>query len=1085
MKKVVDMKKAANTTQRAESQIICILGMHRSGTSLVSRILNLLGVYLGPKPHIMRPGPDNPKGYWEHHIITALNDEILTRLGGSWHEPPVFPPGWESSPDLADLRQRARAILQADFATAELWGWKDPRTCLTLPFWQKLLPPMRYVICLRNPVDVARSLERRNNFSFEKGIQLWLTHVTSALQHTANQPRLFVFYEELMEDWECEVKRLVAYIGKPELAGQEEIQRAIQEFIEEELQHHRTSLINAVDEPKLAFPAKALYMVLRTYTAYQRRSPDDLEAEDIELQAAIDTLSPYAVEAATERERFAQLVPVLQGEVAQRDRQVADLQAQLAEREQAVQELQAQLAEKEQAVQHLQAQLTSLQQRLGWKRYRIADKLLSYYWYLRYPTHAWRRAKARAWELGRRWLPPSIKYLIKRLIKQIPEASTVDASYTRSLPSLVSKEVTETFKAPKLPQYDVIYFPIIDWDFRYQRSQHICSQFALHNHRVFYLKTTFTQNQLLDPDNPDSMPRISIRPIKKNVYEVQLPGPADLNIYRHRMPPQMLDVLVKVFQQLRRDQSIHEAVCIVALPFWRPLVTELRKAFGWKIIYDCLDEHQGFSTNQLTMLAEEHQLACDSDLIIASSSKLMKKMKERNSSCLLIPNAADFEHFSATFGDMPPELKGLSRPIIGYYGAISEWFDTALIGYVAKQRPKWHFVLIGDTWGADLQPLQGLSNVHLLGEKPYISLPAYLHQFDVCIIPFRLTPLTEATNPVKFFEFLSAGKPVVSVPLPELLPYKEEGLVYIARTPDEYVEEIERALRENDLLRIHARMKFASSQTWEERFNSLYRAVNALFPKVSIIIVTKDNLHLTKLCLDSIYRNTLYPNFEIIIVDNASTDGTREYLNKQITTHSNLRIIFNEKNEGFARANNQGIINASGEYIVLLNNDTVVTRGWLGRLLRYLNKDSQVGMVGPVTNFAGNEAKINVTYMSQDDMEKFADHYAFDHEGRYFEIKMLAMFCVAMRRSLVEEVGLLDERFGLGMFEDDDYSYRVKIQGYKLVCAEDVFIHHFGMSTMKKLNEQVYWSLFESNRNKFETKWGIRWEPHRYRDGVA
>jgi len=271
----------------AWQKIVCILGIHRSGTSLVSRILNLLGVYLGPQERILPPAPDNPKGFWEHHPIMALNDEILARLGGSWHEPPAFPPGWETAPQLADLRQRARAILQEDFATAELWGWKDPRTCLTLPFWQRLLPPMRYVICVRNPVDVARSLEHRNNFSFEKGTRLWLTYMASALRHTAGQPRLFVFYEDLMEDWSKEIKRLADFLGRQNVTKDKAVQSSIQEFIELELQHYRTSLVDVIDEYNINFSVKSLYTVLRAYTL--RHQFD---------QSLIDLFSSYAVEAA-------------------------------------------------------------------------------------------------------------------------------------------------------------------------------------------------------------------------------------------------------------------------------------------------------------------------------------------------------------------------------------------------------------------------------------------------------------------------------------------------------------------------------------------------------------------------------------------------------------------------------------------------------------------------------------------------------------------------------------------------------------------------------------------------------------------
>ncbi len=424
-------------------QIICILGMHRSGTSLVSKILNILGIYLGPEAHIMQPGPHNPKGHWEHNMLTALNDEILARFGGSWHEVPVFPPGWETSPELADLRQRARAILQEDFATAELWGWKDPRNCLTLPFWQRLLPSMKYVICLRNPVDVARSLEQRDGFSLEKGVHLWLTHVKSALEHTAGQPRLFIFYEDVMENWQLELERLAQFLERPKLAAQPEIQKAVQEFIEEELQHHRTSILDVVDEPKLAFPAKALYMNLHLLVKLHRE--DEFSKANRILQDAIDQLGVYALTSQEEIARLrqqsaeqeqalvekAQRLIQLQAQLAERERAVQGLQAQLAEAYAGTEALQAQLAERELRVQNLEVQLAEiqaqaqaeqerltqqLQQRLGWKRYLIADKLAAFYWHLCHPKQLWHFTKDRAWQFARQWLPMPVKFWIKRVI---------------------------------------------------------------------------------------------------------------------------------------------------------------------------------------------------------------------------------------------------------------------------------------------------------------------------------------------------------------------------------------------------------------------------------------------------------------------------------------------------------------------------------------------------------------------------------------------------------------------------------------------------------------------------------------------
>ena len=245
--------------------------------------------------HLMKPNEDNPSRYWEHQLITDLNDEILSRLGGSWHEAPAFSQGWTNAPELADIRNRAQTLIEEEFATEKLWGWKDPRTCLTLPFWQGLLPPMQYVICLRNPIDVARSLERRNSFSLETGVNLWSTHVKSALEHSAGQPRIFVFYEDFIGDCQGESKRLSRFLGEPKLTEQPDVQTAIQEFIEEELQHHRASIVDAIADPELALPAKSLYMVLRAYVGSDQQSNSANRGANQIMERALDSFSRYCV----------------------------------------------------------------------------------------------------------------------------------------------------------------------------------------------------------------------------------------------------------------------------------------------------------------------------------------------------------------------------------------------------------------------------------------------------------------------------------------------------------------------------------------------------------------------------------------------------------------------------------------------------------------------------------------------------------------------------------------------------------------------------------------------------------------------
>jgi GT2 family glycosyltransferase len=349
------------------------------------------------------------------------------------------------------------------------------------------------------------------------------------------------------------------------------------------------------------------------------------------------------------------------------------------------------------------------------------------------------------------------------------------------------------------------------------------------------------------------------------------------------------------------------------------------------------------------------------------------------------------------------------------------------------------------------------------------------------MIPFKINPLTEATNPVKFFEYLSAGKPVVSVPLPELLPYAGEGVVSLASSATDMVAAVEEALRTNSPEAVAQRQRVARQNTWEERFGRLSAAVGRLYRKVSIIVLTYNNLNLNRLCIESIFRNTAWPDFELIVVDNASTDGTPDYLRQVERSHTNVRLFLNERNLGFAGGNNQALRAALGEYVVLLNNDTMVTRGWLGRLIRHLEADEEVGLVGPVTNSAGNEAVIDVRYETLDGMEAFAAQRAYECAGESMEIRVPALFCAIARRALFEEVGLLDERYEIGLFEDDDLALRVRRAGYCNLCAQDVFVHHFQSESFKLLGDDAYRRIFEANRERFEKKWNTKWEPHRHR----
>jgi len=274
-------------------------------------------------------------------------------------------------------------------------------------------------------------------------------------------------------------------------------------------------------------------------------------------------------------------------------------------------------------------------------------------------------------------------------------------------------------------------------------------------------------------------------------------------------------------------------------------------------------------------------------------------------------------------------------------------------------------------------------------------------------------------------------------------------------------------------------VELPTSMTWPARWAAMDQAIRDSWPRASIVVLTHDNLAFSRMCLTSVLENTEYPNFELIVVDNASSDGTVEELQRIAGRFPNIKVILNEHNAGFGPANNQGLAAATGEILVLLNNDTVVPRGWLTRLARHLD-DAAIGLIGPATNRSCNEAQIDIPYQTYGEFQAVARSQGERYEGQRFLIRMPMMFCVAFRRDTYEDLGPLDERYEIGMFEDEDYALRAKAAGLQVAWTPEVYVHHAYHAWIGKLLPTGdYMRLVKLNQGRFEEKWGICWERHR------
>lgn len=239
--------------------------------------------------------------------------------------------------------------------------------------------------------------------------------------------------------------------------------------------------------------------------------------------------------------------------------------------------------------------------------------------------------------------------------------------------------------------------------------------------------------------------------------------------------------------------------------------------------------------------------------------------------------------------------------------------------------------------------------------------------------------------------------------------------------------------------------------------------------KTSIIILTYNNLEYTKLCLESIEKYTDKNQYELIIIDNASTDGTKEYLK----TKNNIKVIYNTENRGFPIGCNQGIELANKKNdICLLNNDVIVTPNWLENLQKSLYSKRTIGAVGPVCNNFENNQGCFLEYNGLEELENAAKKHNISNPAAWEEKNFLIGFCLLIKRSIINKLQKLDEMYTPGYIEDNDLSLRIICLGYKLLLCHDVYIHHYLGTTFRKDLTKFYPVLYK-NRDYFQCKWGF------------
>ncbi|MEO6194746.1 MAG: glycosyltransferase [Thermoanaerobaculia bacterium] len=358
----------------------------------------------------------------------------------------------------------------------------------------------------------------------------------------------------------------------------------------------------------------------------------------------------------------------------------------------------------------------------------------------------------------------------------------------------------------------VLYLPAVSWSYRFQRPQHLALALARAGHPVLYIDG-FLRSRLLPAR------RVLHTQGGLQVLRMRVPGRPDP--YREPLDRRTAALMTEtILAGLRHERPL---MVLVQLPFWAELGRELARRLDIPLVYDRIDLHVGFPGVPERIETVEARLIREADLVCATAGLLAERPREVSPQVLLLPNGVDLAAFPA-----PAAVRQSGGPaVVGYVGALGPWFDVEAVAAAARAFPEWRFRLAGQVEDPEVAALAGLPNLETVGEIPFADVPSFLAGLDVALVPFRDLPLTRAVDPVKLYEALAMGLPVVARRLPETERWAEP-LVYLYDDPAGFVRQVRRAVEERSPELARERRRVAEGESWDRRAAGLLQAVAAL-----------------------------------------------------------------------------------------------------------------------------------------------------------------------------------------------------------------------------------------------------------------
>lgn len=488
-----------------------------------------------------------------------------------------------------------------------------------------------------------------------------------------------------------------------------------------------------------------------------------------------------------------------------------------------------------------------------------------------------------------------------------------------------------------------------------------------------------------------------------------------------------------------------------------------------KIIYENIDNWEttlGYEVYNEEMLKK---LLTHSDLLVGTAKPLveqleqyLKKYKIKNKKVEYLANAVDEELFCGLKKLEKPSDLVLDKVTLLYYGSLwGEWFDWDLIIDLAIRNPRYSINIIGDY--SNIPNILKLCpyNIHFLGLKKQVDLPNYLKYVDYAFIPFKTGEIGDYVSPLKIFEYIAMYTKVLSTTLPDIQGYPNLFC-------GDAVEEWENIINKNVPTNIEAADDFVDNNTWSSRISKMIscvypeKSISMLKDKLSIIILNYNNKNIIFKSINSLLKYNTYYNYEIIVVDNGSTDGSYELLEKKYK--NKIKLLKNTKN-GCSSGRNLGVSASSREYIMFLDSDQWATNPyWLSAYETILNNYDNIGLIGWAAGFFNKSG--------------FAYHVVDSFPYRYMPANLLARKDIGylgsggmlLKKELFDSVGGFDLKYDPTCYEDTDFSLKIRNTKYEFVYCPYLGIIHLPHQTTNSGSDQ-HTKLLKEKREYFKAKW--------------